>query len=235
MKVSFDEYRNKYQYDDNASEIRLKLKPTESSRGLPGKLYLGDYLASSFVQLKHRTCKYAVNCGGKDLHGFSREEGVTYLNIDPDDSIHSGDITIFDDAFAFIDNALNGSNNIVVFCQTGLSKSASIILYYIMKKNKHSLSEAIKLVDHSRKLKMRPDLVKVLMRTEKKMFGTNTIELGGAHNREILHTTDMFTKGISGSRGARGKKGGGALLPCAIFLSFIAAVFGCLYLITGKI
>ena len=234
MKVSFDDSRNKYQYDENASEISLKLK----SQQAPGKLYLGDYLASSFVQLKHRTCKYAVNCGGIDLYGYSREEGVTYLNIDPDDSVLNGSATVFDDAFAFIDKALTGSNNIVVFCQNGLSKSASVVLYYIMKKKKLSLSDAVKLMEGSRDLKMRPDLVKVLMVVERKMFGgMNTIELGGLHNREILHTKDIFKVVAPDNGGRSGRKGGsnGALLPCVIFVGFIAALFGGLFLITGKI
>eukprot|EP01032_Pedospumella_encystans_P019148 gene19148-21782_t len=92
FKVEFFD-NSAFQYDANASEI--------SYTGSGGKLYLGDRFSAAFVQLQYRDCQTVVSCC-EDMHGFAKEENVTYLRIDPDydEDRH------FEDSCQFIQNAL---------------------------------------------------------------------------------------------------------------------------------
>lgn len=70
-----------------------------------------------------------VNCD-KEIHSLSREEDITYLNIDP--ALQAS--TDLEQAFDFIETAINKGKNVTVLCQSGNSKSATVIAYYIMRK-----------------------------------------------------------------------------------------------------
>ena len=122
LQVTFSDKNNKYQYDGHAHAL-----PEEpSGAGKRGRVYLGDRDAGSMVQIKHRKIKQAVNCQS-DQHGLSKED-VKYLNIDPVDN----NASCLELAYRFIDAAVEKKQNVLVFCQTGVGRSAAIAILWGM-------------------------------------------------------------------------------------------------------
>lgn len=195
LKVTFIDNASS-QYDVNADEIRCwKTKLEEDEIGKKqklGKLYLGDRYAATFLQLKHRDCYCVINCA-KDLHGFSKEEDVIYLNIDPLVPSDETKDNHFEECYQFINDETNGGNNVLITCHSGLNKSAAIVLYFIMKKNSLNLADSIRLIKRYRNdIKPNPELIRLLMKQEMEIFGCNSIYLGGRANREIIYSDKYF-------------------------------------------
>lgn len=55
-------------------------------------------------------------------------------------------------AYNFIDDAIKNNSNVLVHCRAGASRSVSMIIYYLMKKNHISFSDALKIINNIRKL-----------------------------------------------------------------------------------
>lgn len=191
------------QYDGNADLIKVEFSGRESTTNV-GKLYLGDRHSSSFLQLRHRKCKRVVNCD-KEIHSLSREEDVKYLNIDPSDRKSS----IFEESFEFIDKSIQKGRNVTVLCETGNSKAAAIVVYYVMKKQLLTHTESIEIVKRFRgKIRIRPELLSALFKEEKKLMPL---------------IKDKKSKKNS------------AILVCGIIILVFGVLFGVIYSITGKI
>jgi hypothetical protein len=75
MKVTYIDNSSK-QYDASASLLTIPNVKTVN------KLYIGDMNSASMVQLQHRSIVCCINCA-TDLHRYSKEKNVTYVNIDP--------------------------------------------------------------------------------------------------------------------------------------------------------
>ncbi|CAG8460959.1 14554_t:CDS:2 [Ambispora leptoticha] len=77
-------------------------------------------------------------------------------------------ITDFISAFAFIDEARSAGRNILVHCQCGVSRSASLIIAYVMKVNRMTLNQAYEFVkDRSSYISPNMSLVYQLVDFEK--------------------------------------------------------------------
>lgn len=224
LKVEFID-NSASQYDSNASEIQFG--------GEGGKLYLGDRFASSFVQLKARNCKTAVSCD-VDMHGFAKEADVNYLKVDPDDEKNDH----LEEAYEFINNNLTKKKNVVVFCETGLGKSAVVLCYFLMKKLNTSLGESYSILQRCRGgIRMPPRLVKVLMKHEKKARGVNSIELDGKYVKVLDGGLD-FSKRIakrnpSGGGAKKGPNNTGMYVGVGVAV-FFGVLYAILVAVTGK-
>jgi protein-tyrosine phosphatase len=131
MQVTFKD-TSATQYDSNAFVVELAANPKNY-----GKLYLGDRYSGSFLQLKHRNCYHVINCD-KEIHSLSREEDVTYLNIDPVEENSEA----LEDSFRFLETHLSNGKTITVLCQSGVNKSAAVLVYYIMRRERLTPFEA---------------------------------------------------------------------------------------------
>ena len=223
MKIDFID-NSATQYEHSASEIKVpnnvKLKG--------GKLYFGDYLSASYLQLKHRNIKYVIN-GSREMHGFSKEKEIQYLNIDPNED--TKDLNL---AYDFIDSKLNEGNVLV----HGVSQGAPIILYYILVKTKTSLAAALKLVKRERDFpNIRPNVVKYIMIKEKLLLGSNSVYLGGKGDRELLCIGETSNSSFfnSNSNKGKGKKSNNGIIAFIVVTIFVGTIFGIIYSITGKI
>jgi predicted protein tyrosine phosphatase len=54
--------------------------------------------------------------------------------------------------YNFIDKAINSNNNILVHCMAGVSRSVSLVIYYLMKKYHMNFEKAIILIKEKRKV-----------------------------------------------------------------------------------
>ena len=119
-------------------------------------IYLGDYrIASNYSMLKELKLQYIINCTFEIPSEFPND--FQYLNISIEDSA-SQDIThSLDEAYMFItqhvrddNNNNNTRDNILVHCVQGKSRSASIVIYYLMKKYNYTYDRALELLRRKR-------------------------------------------------------------------------------------
>jgi len=102
---------------------------------LPNKLYLTNYIgASNLEELQTNKITHIINI--TDIIENYFENHFKYLKISIPDS-HNITITdYFPTTFEFIDNAINNGGRVLVHCFAGKSRSASIIIGYLMKQEK---------------------------------------------------------------------------------------------------
>ena len=92
-------------------------------------IYLGDYIASiNETLLKEYNITSVINCA---LELPSEYEEIRFLELQLDDSLEQPILPKFEVAYKFI--KINSENNILIHCGLGMSRSASVVLFYLMK------------------------------------------------------------------------------------------------------
>lgn len=107
---------------------------------IPGKLYLSDYIAASREDVIHRhNIKKVISLGDMHDHTLYRShDKVEYLYVYIDDHDTEPIESHFDETIRFIENAIeNGDQNnnagaVLVHCYAGVSRSATIVIAYLM-------------------------------------------------------------------------------------------------------
>ena len=234
LKVEFSDKNNKYQYDGHAHEL-----PCAKGKG---RVFIGDRDSGSMVQLKHRKITKAVNAQ-TDMHGLSKEESVKYLNVDPIDN----NFSCVELAFRFIEKAVEGGDNVLIFCHTGTGRSAAVALYFLMKSGKGmSLADAHRVIEdvrpgvqcNDRMSGFRLELMQKLINEEKKLRKSVscTVDPG---SRVISYTDGKgppgggFGSSRSDNRMKKSNEGKSPLTGLLIFGAFIAILYACLLHATG--
>ncbi|XP_017778706.1 PREDICTED: dual specificity protein phosphatase 10-like [Nicrophorus vespilloides] len=116
-----------------------------ASRVLP-YLYLGnsrDAADLTCLQDLGTTCVLNVT---SQLPGYHETCGITYKQIPASDSGQQNLKQYFEEAFEFIEDARKKGSKVLVHCQAGVSRSATIAIAYIMKYKQKSMVEAYKMV-----------------------------------------------------------------------------------------
>lgn len=222
LKVEFVDTSSS-QYDDNAASIKF----ANGSEKPRGSLFLGDQYSMSFVQLKFRKVKSVVCCSS-ELFGYCKESDIEYFKFDPDDK----KISSFIDCFEFIDKKLAKGNNVVVCCENGYGKSAVIIIYYLLKRNKWSLYETFENVRKSRgTIRLKPSLCKLVLQMEKELIGTLSMELDGK-NLVCLKPSNLSSQSSTVPKTSSSSSGWVVL---GVGVVVVSVLYGALYAVTGKL
>lgn len=79
-------------------------------------------------------------------------DDITYHNVHVDDDERADIYSYFYDAVQFIDDAICENGNVFVHCYAGISRSASIVLAYLMAIKKYTLESALELLISKRKI-----------------------------------------------------------------------------------
>lgn len=103
-------------------------------------LYLGDYSSATSSLILELGIGYVVNASG--FENKFQNEGVRYININLWDSPTSDIKQHFDATSDFIENARIANGRVLVHCAAGISRSTSILLAYMMKKERIDLRTA---------------------------------------------------------------------------------------------
>lgn len=124
------------------SQEKLVFKPNYISHNI----YLGGArTAENLATLKELNITRVLVIGtGLTCHF---PDDIHYYHIAIEDQDDQNIFQFFLPAIEFIDKA---SDNVLVHCYAGVSRSASLVIAYLMYKNHISLSEAIKLVKSKR-------------------------------------------------------------------------------------
>jgi protein-tyrosine phosphatase len=113
------------------------------------KLYLTNFFGASNLEgLKKLNITHIINV--TDTINNLYENEFKYLKIAIPDAFHITITDYFLDAFKFIDNALSANGRVMVHCMAGKSRSAAIVIGYIMNKEKKTFHEAMKYVQDIR-------------------------------------------------------------------------------------
>lgn len=102
-------------------------------------IYLGNALNASSIETLH---KFGIECIINITHDIPSyyPDDINYLNIRVRDTRDSFLESYLDDAFKFI--RANANKQILIHCYMGSSRSASIVIYYLMRHHRMDYAEA---------------------------------------------------------------------------------------------
>jgi protein-tyrosine phosphatase len=138
--------------------------PTQVTKNI----YLGSaYNAGNFCLLKDLDIDIIINITNEITNYFPKS--FTYINYKIDDIQDDNIEKYLEKAYKILKD--NSDKNILVHCYMGASRSASIILYYLMKENKLSFVEAYNILKKKRPL-VNPNIkfVEILLKKEKEIL-----------------------------------------------------------------
>lgn len=115
-----------------AQEIPFKLS---SSVAVCGRLYLGSHeSAMQWQELKDGKIQLVVNCtNDEEVPCFHADQGLRYLRIAVNDNESAMILPYLDGAADAIATAVGQGENVLVHCQQGISRSATILAAFLVK------------------------------------------------------------------------------------------------------
>jgi dual specificity MAP kinase phosphatase len=144
-------------YNISPNSISATLFDNSISTIIPNKLYLSNYVgASNLEELLKHNITHIINITDLIENYFENETDIynnplfKYLKISIPDALNINITDYFQQAFEFIDDAINDGNSVLVHCFAGKSRSASIVIGYIMKIQKKNFYEVLKFVQNIR-------------------------------------------------------------------------------------
>jgi len=147
----------------------------EEGTGIPTEvqphLFLGDKkVAKDLDKIKELGITYVVNVTHELRNYFEHEPLFKYLKCDVLDSDQADISQYFEAAGQFIDEGLKEGNGVLVHCQQGISRSASVVIAYLMKYQGMKLSEAYTHLKKNRsQVKPKPNFLTQLVKYEKQL------------------------------------------------------------------
>jgi protein-tyrosine phosphatase len=127
----------------------LFIEPTK----IVDNIYLGNaYNSSNFHQLDEFNITSVVNITNEIPNYFEEEDNFDYLKISIDDTNKDSLINHFDIALKYIKEIQEKKHNqnILIHCYMGSSRSATIVLAYLIKNYHFTLEDALKLLKEKR-------------------------------------------------------------------------------------
>ncbi|GAB6027498.1 hypothetical protein CHUAL_001750 [Chamberlinius hualienensis] len=125
------------------------IENTQATQVMP-HLYLGNQKdASDLQRLRQLNIQFVLNVTSH-LPGYHEGRGIRYKRLPATDSTQQNLKQYFEEAFEFIDKAVRSKSGVLVHCQAGISRSATIAIAYVMKQTKSPMFEAYKMVKTKR-------------------------------------------------------------------------------------
>jgi len=119
----------------------------------PPYIYLsGINGAKNLDKIKEYNITFILNCTKDIPNYFENNTSIKYMRVPIDDTSNMHIEKYFAATYDFIDNAVSSNNNILVHCYAGMSRSATILIAYFMRKYKWSYVKALKFVKEKRSI-----------------------------------------------------------------------------------
>ncbi|XP_019960991.1 dual specificity protein phosphatase 26-like [Paralichthys olivaceus] len=141
------------------------------------RLYIGDqHSAENTADLSKHQITHILNAahskrGGQP--GIYRGMKITYKGIEAHDSCGFDMSVNFATAADFIHRALSRGDKVLVHCHVGVSRSATLVLAYLMLKQNLTLVEAICAVKDKRGVSPNRGFLRQLIELDGQLFGTH--------------------------------------------------------------
>eukprot|EP00475_Leptophrys_vorax_P009342 TRINITY_DN16197_c0_g1_i1.p2 TRINITY_DN16197_c0_g1~~TRINITY_DN16197_c0_g1_i1.p2 ORF type:complete len:191 (+),score=69.51 TRINITY_DN16197_c0_g1_i1:1329-1901(+) len=122
-------------------------------------LYLGDRSAAIDLDLADKGFKYVLNAAQSAVrtHATFYGDKITFKGLELMDDEEFNIEPYFDDSYQFIDTALSKGEKILVHCSAGASRSATLVIAYLMKKYNLRLEPTLEYVQRQRPI-VQPNL-----------------------------------------------------------------------------
>lgn len=109
-------------------------------------LYLaGDLVARNEQQLKEVGITHVVNCAADYSEDYFKDKGITYKSYHLKDHVHENIECVFYDAIDFIKSAKSQGGKVLVHCVQGISRSATIVIAYMIFSTRMTYEECFNL------------------------------------------------------------------------------------------
>lgn len=132
MVLKYDPYTIMYNQEEKLSLVKLNNK---------NNIYISDFNTSKKIyDLNNNNIKYVLYIGNQKkkqkVYDNYIKNNINYSFFELDDDENAKLTDILDETYNLInDNLKNG--NVLVHCQAGMSRSVSLVLYYLMKSNEY--------------------------------------------------------------------------------------------------
>ncbi|KAL4224481.1 hypothetical protein ACF0H5_015182 [Mactra antiquata] len=139
----------------------LTMLPSDPYDEVYPNLYIGEESAAKArTELKRIGITHVLNAGeGKDdgyhvhtNHVMYRKVNIEYLGIPATDMMSFNLSKYFQKSVDFIETALDGGGKCLVNCKIGASRSATLVLAYLMIKRHLPVQDAVRLVREKREI-----------------------------------------------------------------------------------
>ena len=140
-------------------------------------LYIGPYTcAQNYNILDNFEIKHIINVTHNHKNKF--ENFYNYHTISIEDTIKENIYKYFEYYSEFINQTLNNNENILVHCNAGQSRSATIILAFFIKYKKMSLKDSLEVLQSKRKcIAPNVEFIKQLLKWEQEIHNTTSINV----------------------------------------------------------
>ncbi|KAG8200649.1 hypothetical protein JTE90_022271 [Oedothorax gibbosus] len=161
--------------------------PTDPCNEVFPNIYLSDApTALCTALLKRMGITHVLNAAqGKEKHcglvntwpGFYSQSGIKFLGVPAFDNIVFRIHPYFEEAAQFIDDALKAGGKVLVHCQAGISRSATLVCSFLMLKRGFTAQEAVKAVRKNRAIIPNDGFLQQLCDLNDKLSRNRTVEL----------------------------------------------------------
>ena len=115
------------------------------------ELFIGSYESASDKKILSKLgITHIVVAGSCLTENFP--DTFKYFSLDIEDYGNQNISKHFSTSYDFIDEAINNKGKVLVHCAAGISRSSSILIAYLMKKNKVKFDFALSFVKEKRKI-----------------------------------------------------------------------------------
>ncbi|XP_076254777.1 dual specificity protein phosphatase MPK-4 [Rhynchophorus ferrugineus] len=136
-----------------AEKCECKFSPISINEIEPGLFLSSASAARDFETLNNKNISHILSVDTCPLPRYILEMGcITTMFIKATDMPGEDLLSYFDDTYTFITNALEKGGKVIIHCYYGVSRSATIIIAYVMKKYKISYEEAFDRVKAKRSI-----------------------------------------------------------------------------------
>ncbi|XP_058245309.1 dual specificity protein phosphatase 26-like isoform X2 [Hemibagrus wyckioides] len=161
-------YRSRYN-DSHSTKTEIDFtSPALAVMGVEQLLFAGRAINSPANEVWPRLYIGDISRRGDDFYSGM---GITYLGIEAHDSPAYDMSVNFNTGAEFIHNALRTGGKILVHCHVGVSRSATIVLAYLMLKHNMTLVEAVNTVKQGRGIIPNRGFIRQLVDLHVKLYG----------------------------------------------------------------
>ena len=176
-------YEYNYFNDDNRDITQIE-----------DKLWLGNsFAALNIPDLKEKGITKILTVMDGQPNYYNNQDGFKHKTIAIMDVSHQNIIQYFGECIYFI----KGNENILVHCSGGISRSATIVIAYIMWKNKMKYEEAFQYVKNKRSVVWPNPGFKEQLKIFEKLLITNNYDISKINFKGVKWTTPEKMNSLS--------------------------------------
>eukprot|EP01084_Bolivina_argentea_P159253 277379_1 len=151
LKSNYNQFYNEYPYlcITNKQKNKRETVPYLPSEIIPKQLYLTNKTRASKLEIMQLlNITHCINVTEETPNFFenSKQINIKYIRIPIKDTLNTDILSYFTQTNKFIDNVIDNGGIVLVHCQMGKSRSATIVSAYLIYKYKYSVQTAIEYV-----------------------------------------------------------------------------------------